>query len=148
VTDIPAPPPAPPNTTGGRIGAQVIDTLLFVPVFLAMARLFGEFGKQDDGSFQFNLSGWPFIFFLLVWLAYFTITEMVFGKSLGKRAVGLRVVAESGEPASTGQILIRNALRVIDILPFFYLVGFITTAVSSRHQRIGDLVAKTIVVAE
>ncbi len=143
----PAPTPqAPENTTGARIAAQIIDTLLFVPVFGIMARLFGEFGKTGDGTFKMNLNGWPFVFFILLWFAYFAVTEALFGKSAGKAALHIKVVSESGEPASKGQILARNALRVIDILPVFYIVGLITAATTAKHQRVGDLAAKTIVI--
>ena len=42
----------------------------------------------------------------------------------------------------------RNVLRLIDILPFVYLVGCVSILVTSRNQRLGDLAAGTLVVRE
>jgi uncharacterized RDD family membrane protein YckC len=44
------------------------------------------------------------------------------------------------------QAVVRNLLRVVDGLPFLYLVGIITIAASKRDQRVGDMAAGTIVV--
>jgi uncharacterized RDD family membrane protein YckC len=38
-------------------------------------------------------------------------------------------------------------LRPIDGLPIFYIVGIVTVAISSRDQRLGDMAARTLVVA-
>jgi hypothetical protein len=46
------------------------------------------------------------------------------------------------------QVLLRNLLRVVDALPLFYLVGMTSLTLSSRNQRLGDLVAGTVVVMD
>ncbi len=70
------------------------------------------------------------------------------GQTLGKRAVGLRVVDAQGLRLDFSQIVIRNLLRFIDLLPGFYLVGGIASVVTQNAQRLGDLAANTIVVRE
>jgi hypothetical protein len=44
--------------------------------------------------------------------------------------------------------LVRNLLRIVDLLPSAYIVGMVAVLVSSRNQRLGDLAAGTLVVQE
>lgn len=78
-------------------------------------------------------------------LAYFILLEGSQGATLGKMALGLRVVKTDGSPISWGESVIRNLLRIIDGL-FVYLVGAILIWTSPLKQRLGDRVAKTVVV--
>ncbi|CAN5252896.1 hypothetical protein BH23VER1_BH23VER1_07780 [soil metagenome] len=68
------------------------------------------------------------------------------GQTIGKRVVGLRVVDETGLGLTTEQIVMRNLLRMVDSLPFFYAVGGSFCALGTRCQRLGDLAAGTVVV--
>jgi uncharacterized RDD family membrane protein YckC len=68
------------------------------------------------------------------------------GQTLGKRLLRLRVLDARGLKLEFSQIVIRNLLRCVDMLPAFYAVGG-AVALCSRHaQRLGDIVANTIVV--
>src|SRR5437870_2908621 len=68
------------------------------------------------------------------------------GQTIGKRLLGLRVMDEEGLRLQFSQILIRNLLRFVDMLPGFYLVGGLACFFSRRSQRLGDFAANTIVV--
>ncbi len=68
------------------------------------------------------------------------------GQTLGKRVLGLRVMDAQGLRLDFSQIVIRNLLRTVDILPGFYLVGGVATVFTRNAQRLGDLAANTIVV--
>lgn len=68
------------------------------------------------------------------------------GQTPGKRVMRLRVVDAGGMALTPGQIVVRNLVRVVDELPFLYLVGGVAMMVSRRAQRLGDLAAGTIVV--
>ena len=68
------------------------------------------------------------------------------GQTLGKRLLRLRVVDAYGMRLQFSQIVIRNLLRFVDMLPVFYLVGGIATLINSRTQRLGDLAANTVVI--
>jgi uncharacterized RDD family membrane protein YckC len=70
------------------------------------------------------------------------------GQTVGKRLFGLRVIDVHGLRLEPSQILLRNLLRLIDALPLFYLVGGIAALVSAKGQRMGDLVANTVVAHE
>ena len=68
------------------------------------------------------------------------------GQTLGKRLLGLRVVDEEGLRLQFIQVVIRNLLRVVDALPYFYLVGGVASVVSRHSQRLGDYAANTVVI--
>jgi uncharacterized RDD family membrane protein YckC len=68
------------------------------------------------------------------------------GQTLGKRLLRLRVNDVNGLQLQFSQIVLRNLLRFVDSLPALYLVGGLTCLVSRRAQRLGDIVANTIVV--
>jgi uncharacterized RDD family membrane protein YckC len=70
------------------------------------------------------------------------------GQTLGKRVVGLRVVDAQGLRLQLSQVVLRNLLRLIDMLPLAYLVGGIACFSSRNCQRLGDLAAGTIVTRE
>jgi uncharacterized RDD family membrane protein YckC len=78
-------------------------------------------------------------------LLYFTSSELWSrGQTIGKWACGLRVVKVDGFALEAGSVLIRNIFRIIDQLAPLWLVPLL----SARSQRLGDMVAGTIVVAE
>lgn len=70
------------------------------------------------------------------------------GRTPGKRSVGIRVVGFDGEPIGFLAAFLRNLVRVVDFLPMAYGVGAVTVAVTATNQRLGDLVARTIVIRE
>lgn len=81
--------------------------------------------------------------------AYGALLEALWnGQTIGKRLFHLRVIDESGLPLRIGQAWVRNLMRVVDALPFAYLVGGIAMLSSSIMQRFGDRAAGTIVVRE
>jgi uncharacterized RDD family membrane protein YckC len=68
------------------------------------------------------------------------------GQTIGKRLLRLRVVDAYGLRLQFSQVVIRNLLRFVDMLPAFYLVGGLASLLSSRTQRLGDLAANTVVI--
>ena len=90
-------------------------------------------------------------FFLVIQLViesgYFVFWEMTTGgRSLGKALIGLRVVRDGGFPISLRESLVRNLLRIVDILPWSYTVGLVSMVLSRDGKRLGDFAAGTIVV--
>ncbi|MSW52611.1 MAG: hypothetical protein F2817_17205, partial [Actinobacteria bacterium] len=69
------------------------------------------------------------------------------GRTPGKSFLGLRVVRDDGRRVDGGSSVLRNLLRLIE-LPLFYAPGIVLITLTRRHQRIGDLVAGTLVVRE
>ncbi|MCK5270236.1 MAG: RDD family protein [Sedimentisphaerales bacterium] len=83
-----------------------------------------------------------------VFLVYFTLCELLFAATPGKKAMGLTVVSVTGEKMSVQQALIRNATRLFDFYPslFFYAITLMIVSITRRQQRSGDLAAGTMVV--
>lgn len=135
------------DVTGKRIVAAIIDIVVLAVVFVVFAMLFGDSDAEteDSASVSLNLSGGPAIIYFLVVLAYYWLMEAATGKTLGKMMLGLRVQALDGAYTPM-KAFIRNLLRIIDGLPFFYLLGLIVMVSSKRKQRIGDMAAGTVVV--
>jgi hypothetical protein len=72
--------------------------------------------------------------------------EGFLGTTVGKMIFKVKVLSEDGNRCGPGRAAVRNLLRFIDALPFLYLIAFILIARSERKQRLGDRVAKTVVV--
>ncbi len=83
---------------------------------------------------------------LMIWVAYYTLFETLFGASPGKALGHLRVVDGQGRPATFPSVLVRNLIRPIDALPFAYLLGGALVLATRTHQRLGDRIAGTRVV--
>jgi len=88
----------------------------------------------------------PVIWATLIWLGYYVVCEAMFSATPGKALVYLRVVSVDDRPLNVWSILVRNALRLIDVLPGAYLLGGFVTLATRSSQRIGDLAAATTVV--
>lgn len=67
------------------------------------------------------------------------------GATPGQRAMKLRVMSVTGGPVSVAQAVMRNFLRVVDFMPGLYLTGVVCMLFTKRFQRLGDLVANTVV---
>ena len=86
------------------------------------------------------------ILFLLEW--FYPVFFEIFrnGQTVGKKVMCIRVVNQDLTPIRFGASLTRNLLRAADFLPFCYLVGIISSVVTGKCQRLGDLAAGTIVI--
>ena len=82
---------------------------------------------------------------IVLWFLYYTLLEGMWGQTLGKYLVKIKVVKEDGTPISYGDAAIRTILRIIDGL-FSYLVGALLIWTSDRKQRLGDRLAHTVVI--
>ena len=93
--------------------------------------------------------GVALVSFFLLSQGYRIATEWMWrGQTLGKRMLKLRVVDARGLRLTLPQIVIRNLLRFVDALPGAYGVGGISALLTRNSQRLGDLVAGTLVVWE
>jgi hypothetical protein len=78
---------------------------------------------------------------------YFILFEWLWnGQTPGKRLLHIRVIKRGGYALRFFDTLLRNLLRVVDFLPFFYGVGLASLLFTRDSQRLGDLVAGTLVV--
>jgi uncharacterized RDD family membrane protein YckC len=88
------------------------------------------------------------LIFGLQWV-YFNIFEWMWnGQTPGKRLLHLRVIKVDGSPVSGIDVLLRNLSRPIDTLGPMGLIGLLMIFVSRKAQRLGDLMARTLVIHE
>ena len=144
---------------GSRFVAVLLDSLILGAFFLAEILSMVAFAgatsalASGDGGVVGAAVKWfialiVFINFAVAW-GYFAWFEAYWhGQTPGKRVMKIRVIKDSGRQITLFEALARNLLRVVDYLPGFYLVGLITMLCNKRSQRLGDLVAGTIVVHE
>jgi len=87
------------------------------------------------------------ITYFVVSIGYGMVLEWFWrGQTVGKRLLRLRVVDVQGMRLQFNQIAVRNLLRFVDSLPFFYFLGGVTCWFNSRCQRLGDIAANTVVL--
>ncbi len=139
---VPPAPPAQEDLLGRRSGAALIDVALLTGVLVIFILTVGEIRTEGEYSATLN-EAWSGVYLGVV-LWYFFVFEVAVGQTVGKRLLGLRVTRADGSRPSAAAISVRTLLRLVDWLPFLYLVGFLAMlATGERRQRLGDLAAKT-----
>ncbi len=132
---------------GSRFYAALIDTGLLVLIlfigYYVNQRFISELGSAL-GNWLGAIGG--ILVFALFWGYYMVFEVTSNGQTLGKRALGLRVIKTGGYPIGFADSAIRNLVRVVDFLPFFYGAGLLTMLINGNWQRLGDLAAGTLVV--
>lgn len=122
-----------------RLISFLIDTIV-------LGVLIGAIGSILGFSVVSGTAGWGFgLLSFIIFLAYFTYMEGSNGQTIGKMVTKIKVVREDGGKIDMNQAFTRNILRVIDGL-FAYLIGAILIWRSDKKQRLGDRIAKTIVI--
>jgi uncharacterized RDD family membrane protein YckC len=136
------PEPAPlSRRTPAFLLDQLVVILLVVPPAVAVGVPFEDVVSPGDTrqAIFLVLMGVAFIYhFLLEWLT---------GLTIGKRLLGLRVVADDGTPLGVRGSLLRNALRLIDGL-LYWGVAVAIILFRGDGKRLGDVVGRTLVVRD
>lgn len=127
-----------------RAAAYLIDLFARWAVLFAAALVVQCAGLALPGL---SMGLFLLLLFLQEW-GYFVICETFFrGKSLGKHALGLRVIQQQGHPISFWPSLLRNLARAADAMAL-YGPAFLSMVCTRNLQRLGDLLARTIVIEE
>ena len=122
-----------------RFISFLIDTIV-------LGVLIGVIGSILGFSVVSRTAGWGFgLLSFIIFLAYFTYLEGSKGQTIGKMVTKIKVVGEDGGKIDMNQAFTRNILRVIDGL-LAYLIGAILIWRSDKKQRLGDRIAKTVVI--
>ena len=86
------------------------------------------------------------VHFLLSWFYPVAFEVFARGRTPGKRLLGLQVVHEDGTPVHWTASMLRNLLRVADLLPAGYLLGLVVMCCDASFRRLGDWAAGTLVI--
>lgn len=133
-------------SVGSRSIAMVLDVLLqAVVLWLLIFAL--ALGSEAVGSTVVIILVVIMVF--LVLFGYPAAMETLWnGRTLGKAALGLRVVTREGAPIRFRHAAIRTIFGLVDFWLLFGSVAVLTIILTRRNQRLGDLVAGTIVLRE
>jgi uncharacterized RDD family membrane protein YckC len=157
-----------------RMLALIIDMVIeffYFKIAMEIMKSLEDNSWDSDSSLN-NQAIWMLLFLPIA--LYHVLMEVTMnGQSVGKKIMGLRVVDEKGGKASVSQFIIRWLLRVSDlwmimlwallaylsyfggsaelvfiaVLGFGFLITDIVLVVSSKKgQRIGDILAHTIII--
>ena len=130
-----------------RALAALIDVAVqLVALIIGLVVLAGAFDRLDEAAGAALALVWA-VTVLVIWPVTFeTLTR---GRSLGKLALGLRVVRDDGGPVRFRQSLVR---ALIGVFPDIWLssgsVALIASLASRHAKRLGDYAAGTLVVLE
>jgi uncharacterized RDD family membrane protein YckC len=128
-----------------RFLALLIDQVIVVTGTIAVLTVLST-GMSAFPGFASALA--YVVLFLMDWGYYIGLETIWSGQTIGKRILGLRVIQENGVRIGFFHAAVRNLLRLLDRLPILYLVGGVFVLFSETHQRLGDMLAGTIVIRE
>jgi uncharacterized RDD family membrane protein YckC len=123
--------------TKGRFFAMAVDNLIAMFISLLLASNMPE---------EVGQARWALV--VGVYLAYYFVQEGTWSTTFGKRLFGLRVARLDGSECGWPAAAIRTVARIIEVNPILLgaLPGGLAVALSKRHQRMGDMLSKTVVV--
>ncbi|MEM7673516.1 MAG: RDD family protein [Verrucomicrobiota bacterium] len=126
-----------------RCMALAIDYLTIATLFLIISALIEILGWISvDIATAFYI-----IFYFALSIGYFLILEFGWkGKTIGKKLFNLKVMDSRGFRLRLDQVVMRNLMRFVDSLPLFYCLGGVVSLINRRSQRLGDIIAGTVVV--
>jgi uncharacterized RDD family membrane protein YckC len=128
------------------VGAGVVVLcLIMLAVGFALAEWVGSLGE----SAIVVLLIIAIVLVLLSPIIYYIVFESLWnGQTPGKRITGIRVVMRGGVPLTFRAVMYRNLMRMIDSLPTQFFAGIVSFFATRFQQRLGDLVADTVVIRE
>jgi uncharacterized RDD family membrane protein YckC len=122
-----------------RALAWAIDLAIRMVALMIVGMVMGALGTAGFGPY--------FVMTFVVFWFYPVLFEVLgHGRTPGKRALGLRVIAANGAPVGWLAAFIRNLMRTVDMLPFGYATGLVASLADPWGRRLGDMIAGTLVV--
>ncbi len=138
-----------------RLGGWLVDFVPFAWAGALMSGIQWLDGLRELAAWGIGTSsesGHPPAEILMWWAAsctlhtlYMLVMELLTGRTVGKVLTGTRLVAETGTRPAFWQILVRNVLRLLELVPQFWILGLLVL-LSRNRQRLGDIFARTLVV--
>lgn len=128
--------------TGDASKARLIAVFIDHVVAFALTMLAVAFVPESLGQVKA-------LFFFFIYLAYFVVLEALWSRTLGKFVQGLVVRKLDGSPCDWTGALIRGFLRIVEVNPLLLggLPAGVVIIATERKQRLGDLLAGTVVVS-
>jgi uncharacterized RDD family membrane protein YckC len=122
-----------------RALAWAIDLSIRMVLLMVASMVLAMLGTAGFGPYAV-------LMFLVFWFYPVLFEVLDHGRTPGKRALGLRVIASNGAPVGWLAAFTRNLMRTVDMLPFGYATGLLASLADPWGRRLGDMVAGTLVV--
>lgn len=135
-------------SVGARIMAHLLDIIVIMVVVFAVGMLVGLMAGTGRTGGAMALTGYLIFLFTFPFLYFILFEGFWNGQTLGKKAAGIRVKMADGTAITWLASFGRNFLRTADIMPGTYFAGLMAMFTTPRCQRLGDLIANTVVVIE
>jgi len=137
---------------GKRFAALLIDFLIFCALFFPVTRIIKGVWIMSASEHQWSY-GWfitdPLcLIFLGIMVLYFILLEGLFGATIGKKLLGIRVIGSDGSKPGIWRSFLRNILRAVDSLPVLNILGVFLIVQSPEKARFGDRAAGTRVIID
>ncbi len=138
---------------GLRFAAIMIDTVVLFSALVALLLIAAAAGVLElpdpattsPFSSDIVVPSWIYVATYSMLFGYYALLEAFTGGSVGKLALGLRVRMDDGREPTTSAIVVRNLLRIPEVL-FWYIPAGVSVLISKRNKRLGDFAAGTVVV--
>lgn len=128
---------------GPRILARILDGVLFILIMAAGA----IFVSLTEGTLSDIGVGILVAIYILLYVFYDLLCEIFMnGQSIGKKVMKIKVISLDGGRPSVGQYMLRWLFRIVDFSLTGSLCALISAAVSEKNQRVGDMVAGTVLI--
>jgi uncharacterized RDD family membrane protein YckC len=141
-----------------RMFAYLIDIMVMFFYWKIVQTLLDFWSQQESAD-----NVWLYVLVGIPILLYYPLMEILTnGQTIGKKILGIRVIRLEGGQASVSQYMLRWMFRTIDFpswiflaiwqgsLPWyssiFVFTGVAAVIISNKSQRIGDVVAGTVVI--
>ncbi|VAW57886.1 INTEGRAL MEMBRANE PROTEIN (Rhomboid family) [hydrothermal vent metagenome] len=122
-----------------RSVAWLIDSAIRIAVYIVLGLILDSLGDFGNGLLLISI-------FIIEWFYPVVFEVLNTGMTPGKKSIGIQVLNSDGTPIGWSASMLRNILRTVDFLPFFYGLGLLSMLSNKRFQRLGDLAADTLVV--
>jgi uncharacterized RDD family membrane protein YckC len=137
------------RVTGRRVVQYLIDAFL-VSIIPSLVSI--PFDRSNSTIIHIIGGIVAFGLFVLIGIWYWVIRpHSHHGQTFGMQLLGLRVISKDGGPANMTQLFIRWICLIFDAIPYSWpftgLVGFVVILCSRHRQRIGDHLARTLVIS-
>ena len=131
-----------------NLARKIVATLIdYTLIFAFNIWYLFEFGTLiEDGTY--TISGFEVLLPILVWVLYFVIAEKYCAATLGHEIVKLKIVSVDGTELSFGQVFKRRICDAVEISWCFGVIAFFIAENNDKHQRLGDILAKTLVIGK
>lgn len=136
---------------GSRSAAVIVDMVIITISVMGVVLLLGGLEVVAGESWITNLgvSAGILLLFVIQWGYFFLLEGFFGGRTIGKRSLGIRVIGAGGTSITLQAAALRNLIRIIDLQPVgSSVIGLGFIALHPKGQRLGDIVAGTVVVRD